>query len=140
MARDIVVDRDDFPVEDRIGLAVIHALRQHCAVRGADDDGAERIERLALAAAIASRIAASCVASGMASRSSAGADAELAGAPPTLTAAPIRLANVRRDSAHFFNGKLDSVNLGFVDGHVVTSRPGQIAARFLSSTPDYFFY
>jgi len=44
MERDIVVDRDDLPVEDRIGLAVVHALRQHCAVCGGDDDGAKRIE------------------------------------------------------------------------------------------------
>jgi hypothetical protein len=48
VALDIVVDRDDLPVEDRIGLAIVHALRQHCAIRGADDNGAERIERIGL--------------------------------------------------------------------------------------------
>jgi hypothetical protein len=35
-------------MEDRIGLAAVHAPRQLCAVRGADDDGAERIERIGL--------------------------------------------------------------------------------------------
>ena len=48
MACDIVVDRDDFPVEGRIGLAVVHALRQHCAVGGADDDDTEGIEWIGL--------------------------------------------------------------------------------------------
>ena len=101
MARDIVVDRGDLPVEDRIGLAVVHALRQHCVVRGTDDDGAERIERLALAAAIASRIAASCAVSGRASRSTVGAGAEVAASPPTHAAAPVGLANARRNSILF---------------------------------------
>ena len=47
VAGDIVVDRDDLLVEDRNGLAVVHAL-WHRAVRGADNDGAERPERVGL--------------------------------------------------------------------------------------------
>src|SRR6516162_8701213 len=50
---------------------------------------------------MASRVAASCAASGMASRSSAGADADLAASPPTHAAAPIRLPNARHDSILF---------------------------------------
>jgi hypothetical protein len=35
-------------VEGRISLGIVNALRQHCAVIGADNDGAERIERIGL--------------------------------------------------------------------------------------------
>jgi hypothetical protein len=40
--------RSPAPAITAAGLAVVHALRQRCAVRGADDDGAERIERIGL--------------------------------------------------------------------------------------------
>jgi hypothetical protein len=59
MPGNIVVDCGNLPVEDRIGLTVIRALRQYGAVRSTDDDSAERVNGLVLAAAIASRIAAS---------------------------------------------------------------------------------
>jgi hypothetical protein len=47
VAGDIVTDRDNLAVEDRIGVAVVDALRQHGAVGVADDDGADRIEGIA---------------------------------------------------------------------------------------------
>ena len=48
---------------------------------------------------------------------------------PPATPADTKLSDIRTDTAHFFNGVLDSVNAAYVDGRVETRRPGNIAAR-----------
>jgi prepilin-type N-terminal cleavage/methylation domain-containing protein/prepilin-type processing-associated H-X9-DG protein len=49
--------------------------------------------------------------------------------------------HVRGDTAHFYNSTLNSVNLGFADGHVSTSPKTQIKSRYLpNSGVNTWFY
>lgn len=51
------------------------------------------------------------------------------------------VSDIRKDTAHFNNGNLSSVNLGFADGHVATSGKAKIQARYNSGSgaPTWFY-
>jgi prepilin-type processing-associated H-X9-DG protein len=49
------------------------------------------------------------------------------------TTADTKLSDIRTDTSHFYNGTLNSVNLGFADGHVSSDGMQSISARQPSS-------
>jgi prepilin-type processing-associated H-X9-DG protein len=55
----------------------------------------------------------------------------------SLTAGDKNVNHIDPTSAHFVDGKLDSVNAGYVDGHVETRRPNAIAARWAAGAAGF---
>ena len=51
----------------------------------------------------------------------------------------VNVSDVRKDTAHFFNNNLSSVNLGFVDGHVSTSGKTIISSRYATGANTWFY-
>jgi prepilin-type N-terminal cleavage/methylation domain-containing protein/prepilin-type processing-associated H-X9-DG protein len=49
------------------------------------------------------------------------------------------VSDIRKDTAHFYNGSLNSVNLGFVDGHVSTSNPFNMHPRYMTGVNTWFY-
>jgi prepilin-type N-terminal cleavage/methylation domain-containing protein/prepilin-type processing-associated H-X9-DG protein len=49
------------------------------------------------------------------------------------------VSDIRKDTAHFYNGSLSSVNLGFADGHVATSNPFNIHPRYETGANTWFY-
>jgi len=48
------------------------------------------------------------------------------------------VSDLKNDNAHFFNGSLSSINLGFADGHVETHTPVSIQWQY-SAESSYFY-
>ncbi len=96
---DIVVDRRDLAMEDRVDSAIVDALGQNRAVGGADDDGAERISRVGLRLGDREPHRRLVRLRGMAPRSSGGdADAGVPDKGAAHAAAPANAPNTRLDS------------------------------------------
>jgi prepilin-type N-terminal cleavage/methylation domain-containing protein/prepilin-type processing-associated H-X9-DG protein len=47
--------------------------------------------------------------------------------------------NIRKDTAHFYSGSFNSVNLGFVDGHVSTSGKSSVSSRYMDNGNTWFY-
>jgi prepilin-type N-terminal cleavage/methylation domain-containing protein len=60
---------------------------------------------------------------------------------PYATTATKNVSDIRKDSAHWLGGNLDSVNEAFADGRVETARSGKLVARYSSSGsgPIWFY-
>jgi len=55
--------------------------------------------------------------------------------------ASTNINDIRKSEAHFYNGHLSSINLGFADGHVETHNPHQISWQFTGNKgqASYFY-
>ena len=62
------------------------------------------------------------------------------GGDVNTTPATTQPSDIRIDVAHYYNGTLNSVNLGFVDGHVSTSGKNDIHARNPGGKGTVWFY